>query len=211
MKRSVCVCGVLLLAAVSSGQAKREINYDPVRVAKVKAAFLALDEEGEVGTGNHAPLLHYFSVQVPFYKNELVKPAATGRKSIAALVEGLRSDNTKHNATVAWEKLIGIRRRAVSPLIAALGSGDYQQRILAASILGRIKGWKVVRALIGQLKDDEVPYNALSAYLALLEVGRPALLPLRRAVRSSADYQQVTFMKCLISVLEPPVKKPGRK
>lgn len=174
-------------------------HYDPSRGQRTRMALTKLDQAGEVGLLNHMPCLHYFSVGIPFYGGH---PSISANE-IVALVADLSSDDVKGNATAAWEKLIRIGAGAQDQLIGALGGADEQQRILAASILGRVGGEKAIEALISQLHDDHIPHNALSAYLALLEVGARAL-PQLRAVVESNDKQQAVFSKCLVELLSKP-------
>lgn len=165
------------------------------------AALRALDEAGEVGSSNHMPHSHYFSVPIPFYAGHPAYPSAAERLDRASLVAALRSDDKARNATLAWEKIVRVGSEAVPQLIMALESDDPQQMILASAALGRIGGQTAVAALIREFKDDARPHNALAAYLALAGIGREAVPQLREAARSP-DRQQRVFAGCLLSGLE---------
>ena len=166
----------------------------------VRKAVIPLIDAEEEGLG-HMRFVDYFTTAIPFYEKQPILPTQADYADINALVEALKSDNVKKNAVTAWEKLVRIGPPAVPYLINVLDSKDDQQRIIASSALGRIGGKEAVAALIAQFREDEVRHNALSAYLALVAVGRDALPQLELATMSS-DRQVVTFAGCLIRVIE---------
>jgi len=140
-------------------------------------------------------------------------------------VEGLRHDvlpydrarhryNTVYNAADGVRYLLRHAEAARRELIAALGGTDWQQRFLAAYVLGATgRGAAVNRAapiLIAQLRDNDVPGDALMAAEALYGFG-PAVEPtLRRSRPLAADDQQARLIDLILLNLADPPKNQSQ-
>ncbi|MEK7794500.1 MAG: HEAT repeat domain-containing protein [Candidatus Hydrogenedentota bacterium] len=195
----VVLLSVLRGDVVSSTEGVPGINWDSERAQRANQGFRALDDVGEIATGSHFDY-GYFVVAVPFYVGRPVQITSQEGEQIADLVQALGDDHIRRNAMRAWETLIELGKAAEPTVVVALESDDWQRCWMAASILGRIGGETSINALIENLRDDGVEHSALSAFLALIEIGEPALAALTKAAESR-EQQQALYAKTAANVI----------
>lgn len=141
-----------------------------------------------------------------------------GETLAEVMVEGLKDDILPHDpgsssynfiftAAGGTRFLIENPEIGTSALEEALSSRDGQQRFLSAYILavtGRHReAAKIAEILIPHLKDDRVNQNACHATHGLYNLGKKGL-PYLKPFASSADKQQGTMVRFIISEIEGP-------